>query len=114
MLALCTDDIVKLIFLYEICWIFIKISLKCVAKSPINSMPALIKIMAWHWTGNKPLSEWIIAYCHHASLGINAAFPLKIWTYAALWYTLQVFNEIAVGVVGKCWEIYYENAHCRP
>ena len=37
--------------------ISIKISLKFVPKGPINNIQALIQMMAWHWIGNKPLSE---------------------------------------------------------
>ena len=50
-------DIFKCIFLNENVWISIKFSLKFVPKGPINSIPALVRIMAWHWSGNKPLSE---------------------------------------------------------
>ena len=52
-----TDNIFKCIFLNENVWISIKISLKCVPKDPINNIPALVQIMAWHRTGDKPLSE---------------------------------------------------------
>ena len=38
-------------------WILIKISLKFVPKGPINNIPALVQIMAWHRQGDKPLSE---------------------------------------------------------
>ena len=38
-------------------WIPIEISLKFVPKSPINNIPALVQIMAWRCSGNKPLSE---------------------------------------------------------
>ena len=51
------DDIFKWIFLNENVWISIKISLKFVPLGPINNIPALVQIMAWHWSGNKPLSE---------------------------------------------------------
>ena len=44
-------------FFYENVWILIKISLKFVPKVPIDNIPALVQIMAWHWPGNKPLSE---------------------------------------------------------
>ena len=50
------NDIFKCIFLNENVWIPVKISLKFVPKGPINNIPALIQIMAWHWPGNKPLS----------------------------------------------------------
>ena len=52
----------KHIFLNENVWILIKISLKFVPKAPINNVPALVQIMAWHLSGDKPLSKPMIAY----------------------------------------------------
>ena len=49
-------DIFKCIFLNENVWIPIKISLKFVPLGPINNIPALVQIMAWHRPGDKPLS----------------------------------------------------------
>ena len=51
------DDILKCIFLNENVWISIKISLKFVLKGLINNIPALVQIMAWCRTGDKPLYE---------------------------------------------------------
>ena len=51
------DDIFKCIFLNENAWISLKISLKFVPKGPINNNPALVQIMAWRRSGDKPLSE---------------------------------------------------------
>ena len=51
------DDIFKCIFLNENAWISIKISLKFVPKCPINKIPALVQIMAWRRSGDKPISE---------------------------------------------------------
>ena len=51
------DDIFKRIFFNENAWISIKISLKFVPKGPINNIPALVQIMAWRRSGDKPLSE---------------------------------------------------------
>ena len=56
-----TDDIFKCIFLNENAWILISISLKFVPKGPINNIPALVQIMAWHQTGDKPLSETMMS-----------------------------------------------------
>ena len=50
-------DIFKRIFFNENVSISIKISLKFVPKDPINNIPALVQIMAWHRLGDKPLSE---------------------------------------------------------
>ena len=52
-----TDYIFKCIFLNENVWISLKISLKFVLKVRINNIPALVRIMAWHRPGDKPLSE---------------------------------------------------------
>ena len=51
------DDTFKRIFLKENVRIWIKISLKFVHKGPINNIPALVQIMAWRRSGDKPLSE---------------------------------------------------------
>ena len=44
------------IFLNENIWISIKISLKFIAKGPIDNIAALVHIMAWLRPGDKPLS----------------------------------------------------------
>ena len=52
-----TDDIFNCICLNEMVWISINISLKFVPKGPIHNIPALVQIMAWRRSGDKPLSE---------------------------------------------------------
>ena len=52
-----TDYTFKCIFLNENVRISIKISLKFVRMGPINNTPSLVQIMAWHWSGDKTLSE---------------------------------------------------------
>ena len=51
------NDTFKRIFLNENVRISIKISLKFVPKGPINNYPALVQIMAWRRSGDKPLFE---------------------------------------------------------
>ena len=51
------DDTFKCVFLSENVRVSIEISLKFVPKDPINSNPALVQIMAWHRSGDKPLYE---------------------------------------------------------
>ena len=51
------DDILKCIFVNENVWIPIKIPLKCILKSPVNNIQALVQIMAWRRPDDKPLSE---------------------------------------------------------
>ena len=57
MAAILADNIFKLIFLNENGRIPIQISLKLGHMSPINNKPALVQVMAWHRTGDKPLPE---------------------------------------------------------
>ena len=51
------DDTLKYIFFNDNAWILNKISLKFVRKGPIDKNPALVQIMAWRQTGDKPLFE---------------------------------------------------------
>ena len=51
------DDVFQCTFLYENVWISLKVSLKFVPEVPINNIPALVQIMAWCRSGDKPLSE---------------------------------------------------------
>ena len=51
------DDIFKCIFMNENVAIVIDISVKLIPESPVNNIPALVQIMAWHRPGDKPLSE---------------------------------------------------------
>ena len=50
------DNIFKCTFLNENIWILIKIWLKSIPKGPVNNIPALTQIMAWHqaiiWTSD--------------------------------------------------------------
>ena len=70
MAAKLADDIFNCIFLNENDRILIQISLKYVPRSPIDHNPALVQVMAWHLTGDKPLPEpmmtqFIDAYMRH-------------------------------------------------
>ena len=53
MVDILPDGIFNCIFFYEI--IPIQFSLKCVLKSPVDDKPALVKVIAWHRPGDKPL-----------------------------------------------------------
>ena len=55
------DDILKCIYLNESDKIPIKISLKFVPRSQIDNKLALVQVMAWCLTGDKPLSEPMMA-----------------------------------------------------
>ena len=57
MAAIVADDIFKHILLNENVGIFIQMSLKYIPKGLIDYMSALVQVMAWRRTGNKPLPE---------------------------------------------------------
>ena len=55
MTAIYADDIFNCMFLNENDRILIQISLKYVPRSLISNKPALVQVMAWRRSGNKPL-----------------------------------------------------------
>ena len=57
MAVILADNIFKCIFSNENDRIQIQIWLKLVPSSPIGNKPALVQVMAWHWTVVKPLPE---------------------------------------------------------
>ena len=70
MAAILADNNFKCIFLNESDRIPIEISLKFVPRSLIDNKPALVQVMAWRRTGDKPLSEPMLtqfadAYLRH-------------------------------------------------
>ena len=70
MAANLADDIFKWIFVNEKVCISIRISLKFIPRDPIDNRPALVQVMAWRRTGDKPLPEpmltqFIDAYMRH-------------------------------------------------
>ena len=67
------DDVFKCIFLNENVMILVKISLKFVPKTPINNIPALVQIMAWRRTGDKPLSEPMMTQFNDACIRHSAS-----------------------------------------
>ena len=80
------DDIFKHIFFNENVGILIKISLKFVRKGPISNIPALVQIMAWHCSGNEPLSElMMISLPMHISVrGLNELNNWVSWWCCSL------------------------------
>ena len=76
------DDTFKCIFLNENVIISIEISLKFVPKGPINNIPSLVQITAWHQPGDKPSSEAMIVGL--LTLSHNELIELPIWVYCTL------------------------------
>ena len=69
MAAILAEYTFKYIFVNENDKILIKISLNFVPRSPIDNT-ALVQVMAWHQTGDKPLPELVMiqftdAYMRH-------------------------------------------------
>ena len=65
------DNIFRIIFLYENCWIFIQISLMFIPKGLINNKHILVEIMAWYRTDDKLLSELVMAYYTNAYMSLD-------------------------------------------
>ena len=57
-----TQVIFKCIFMNGKMCILIPISLKFVPRGPIDNMSALVQLIAWHQTGEKPLSEPLLTH----------------------------------------------------
>ena len=103
-------DILKCIFLNENIRISIKISMKFVAKGPINNIPPLVQIMAWRRPGDKPLSELMMVsllthICgtrpqwvkHTRSMTQSTACPINLSTYSILDYGVDIhYNDVIV------------------
>ena len=90
------DDTFKRIFFNENIRISIKISLKFVHKGPIKNIAALVQIMAWRRSGDKPLSEpmmvslpthicvtrpqWVNFVLEHNILSTSKTYSDALWT----------------------------------
>ena len=67
------DNIFKRIFVNEKFCTLIRISLRFVPKGPIDNESALVLVMAWRQTGDKPLPELLLtqftdAYIYHQEM----------------------------------------------
>ena len=82
-------------------WVSIKISLKSVPEGPVCNSPALIQIMAWRRSGDKPLSEPMIAiyWRIYASPGLSElSKPCVMWhKLTQLWQRLYIWHKEARG-----------------
>ena len=93
------DDTFKRIFLNENVRIAIKISLKFVPKGPINNIPALVQITAWHRSGDKPLSEaMMISLLTHICVTRPQWVNITSTVYE-LWEVLQIRVEMVLLLV---------------
>ena len=100
------DDIFKCIFLNENAWISITISLKFVPKGPINNIPALVQIMAWRRSGDKPLSELMIV-----SLLTHICVTRPQWGNYIKWLYLK-WNFFEFHIRGSNWQFISCSSSC--
>ena len=74
-------------------WILIEISLKFVPKGTIDNMQALVQVMAWHRTGDKPLLEPMVTqfndtYMRHL-LSVSSFF-IEVCTSGCDWWEVLI------------------------
>ena len=94
------DVIFKCIFYNERIWISIEISLKIVPKGPINNIPALVQIMAWRRSGDKPLSEPMLVsllthICVTRPQWVNENCCILIQTSKSLFMKIQLTMNLS-------------------
>ena len=93
-------------FFNENIWISIPYSLKFVPKGPINKIPALVQIMAWHGPGDKPSSESLMVrlsthICGTLPQWVNAVcVSISILGFS---YLSPVMYQYDVGVLVYRW-----------
>ena len=69
----------------------IRISLKCVLRDAIGNKPALVQVMAWRRTGDKPLPQLMLTqftdvYMRHQS---EVYSTIRLWYFFCLIYNYQ-------------------------
>ena len=79
-----TDNIFKYILVKENVWISLNISQKFLPIVQIHSIPALVKIMAWCWSGDKPLSEPMMV-----SLLTHICITRPQWVKSLAWTIME-------------------------
>ena len=94
------DDIFRCIFVNEIFFILIKISLKVVPKGAIDNNPTLVYIMAWCRLGDKPLSEPML-------IRFTDAYMVNYNIWCA---TRGHFERYVPSISIQSWTIYNVNA----
>ena len=102
----------KRMFMNEKLCIFIRISLKFVPWGPINNKSALVQLMAWHQTGDKPLFEPMLTQFTDTMLRHQGEMSkLCLGTAALLSSTLLWTNVTQLNLrrISKWFPIYGNN-----
>ena len=103
-------DFYKCIFFKENVWILIKISLRFVSKGPVNNTAALVQIMAWHLSGDKPLSEpMIVSLLRHLCI-TRPQWIKDLFIICSVSRDLEFFNPYltCASAAELCWLRYEE------
>ena len=81
--------------------IFIQISWKIVPKGLIDDMSALVQVIAWRRTGNKPLPEPMMAplTCRYATLGGNEFKLNEAWLHIYMMHFIYIYIHIYVYLI---------------
>ena len=93
------DDIFKCIFLNENIYTSIKISLKFVPTGTIDNIPSLFQIMDWRWSGDKPLSETMMARLLRHICVTRSQWVKKVVPYGKAFIMICISRQRAVASI---------------
>ena len=101
-------------------WSLIRISLTYIPKGPIVKKSALVQVMAWRRTGDKPLSEAVLTKTHDAighselTLDTRLNYSGRPWSYWSCTFTylyiyqgdlLRPWPQKLAVFCGQCWHL---------
>ena len=87
----------------------IQIPLKFVPKGKIEKMPALVKVMAWHWVGGKPLPEPLMTTIHDPSGITRQQYVNPLGPGRFEWHFREVIFMLILVIDG--WVISFDIAY---
>ena len=89
MAAILADGILKCIYLNENGRIPIQISLNYIPSSPTENKSALVQVMAWRRTGDKPLPELMLVPEHRSIYAVTGGDELKWLISVTIWHNIR-------------------------
>ena len=112
------DGISKCIFMNERFCMLNQISLIFVPKGPVDNTPALVPVMAWHRTGDRPLPDSIMTrfidvYMQHCGVGVGLLINrhrLRYWTFRG--HTYPKYNRFTRSNDAVINNHYMSTHHC--
>ena len=96
------DDIFKCISLNENIWIELKISLKFVPEVWISNIPALVQIMVWRRSGDKPFSGTMMV-CLLMHICVTLPQWVNIHGYSCWHSEVKVLGTYVMGKADGAW-----------